>query len=117
MLRLALAVALAVSCMGAWAHAHLEKALPAADSKSAVVNTIRLQFSEPVEPRLSTIRIETAEERTVTEPGAEVDPADGRVMIVRLFEKLPPGIYRVRWATVGKDGHRVTGMYSFLVSN
>jgi len=100
----------------AQAHAHLEKALPAADSKSPEVSEIRLSFSEAIEPKLSTLRLETAEERTVTEPGAEFDKADPKTMVVHLYEKLPPGIYKVRWAVVAADGHRMNGLYSFLVS-
>jgi methionine-rich copper-binding protein CopC len=103
----------AVAC----AHAHLEKALPAADSKSADVEEIRLAFSEPVEPNLSTIRLETSEERTVTEPGAQVDAADSKVLVVHLYEKLPPGVYKVRWSVVAADGHKMSGSYSFLSSH
>jgi len=108
---------------GAWllaaaagAHAHLEKAAPAADSKIAEVRELRLAFSEAVEPKLSTVRLETSEERTVTEPGAEPDPADPRVLVVRLYEKLPPGMYTVRWSVVATDGHKMSGSYSFMAS-
>jgi methionine-rich copper-binding protein CopC len=100
----------------AGAHAHLEKAQPAADSKSADVREIRLAFSEPVEARLSTVRLETGEERTVTEPGAEIDAADPKVLVVHLYEKLPPGPYTVRWSVVAADGHKMSGSYSFLSS-
>ncbi|SPE23228.1 Copper resistance protein CopC (fragment) [Burkholderiales bacterium] len=108
---------LALLATGAWAHAHLEAAQPAADSKSAEVVEIRLAFSEPVEPKFSTIRLETGEERAVVEPAAEVDAADPKVLVVHLFEKLPPGAYKVRWAVVTVDGHRVSGAYSFLASH
>jgi methionine-rich copper-binding protein CopC len=100
----------------AGAHAHLEKALPAADSKMADVQEIRLAFSEAVEPKLSSIRLETAEERTVTEPGAEVDAADPKMLVVHLYEKLPPGSYKVRWSVVAADGHKTSGSYAFLSS-
>ncbi len=100
----------------AGAHAHLEKAIPAADSKIAEVQELRLSFSEAVEPRLSSVRLETSEERTVTEPGAEPDPADPRVLVVRLYEKLPPGVYKVRWSVVAADGHKMSGSYSFMAS-
>jgi len=112
-------VALATILAGglALAHAHLESAVPAGDSKSAEVTQIRLGFSEPVEPKLSTIRLETLDERTVTEPAAEVAPDNHKVLQVHLFEKLPPGQYRVRWAVVAADGHRMSGSYQFLVSH
>ncbi len=102
--------------LDAWAHAHLEAAQPAADSKAAEVREIRLVFSEPIEPRLSTIRLENREDRAVVEPAAEVDPTNPKVLVLHLFEKLPPGSYTVRWVAVAADGHRVSGNYSFLAS-
>lgn len=109
----------AAACLlaaNAWGHAHLESAQPAPDSKNAEVGILRLVFSEAVEPKLSSIHLESGEDRIVVEPGAEIDPADARVLTVHLFEKLPPGVYKVRWAVVAGDGHRMSGSYSFLVS-
>jgi methionine-rich copper-binding protein CopC len=111
-----LAGGLSVLAAVAGAHAHLEKAQPAADSKSPDVQEIRLAFSEAVEPKLSSIRLETGEERTVTEPGAQVDGADPKVLVVHLYEKLPPGQYKVLWSVVAADGHKMSGSYSFLCS-
>ena len=98
------------------AHPHLEQAQPAADSTAAGVGELRLRFSEAVEPRLSTVRLETEEERTVTAPAAEPDAADPKVLVVRLYEKLAPGRYRVRWSVVAADGHKMTGAFTFLAS-
>ncbi len=114
--RLLMTMGLSALTAGAAAHAHLEKAQPAADSKAADVQEIRLTFSEAVEPKLSFIRLETAEERTVTEPGAEPDKADPKVLVVHLYEKLPPGPYKVLWSVVAADGHKMSGSYSFLSS-
>lgn len=108
---------LAVFGTSAWAHAHLEAAQPAAESKTGEVREIRLVFSEPIEPRLSTIKLESREDRSVIEPAAEVDRADPKVLVLHLFEKLPPGSYTVRWAAVAADGHRMSGNYSFLASH
>lgn len=107
---------LALLSTGALAHAHIEKAVPAADSKSAVVKEIRLNFSEAIEAKLSSIRLEDREDRAVVEPSAAADPSDSKVLVLPLFEKLPPGSYRARWAVVSADGHRVSGSYSFIVS-
>lgn len=111
-----------ISCLAlfgtsAWAHAHLETAQPGADSKAAEVREIRLVFSEPIEPRLSTIRLESREDRAVVEPAAEVDPGNPKMLVLHLFERLPPGSYTVRWVAVAADGHRVSGNYSFLASH
>jgi len=100
-----------------WAHAHLESAQPAADSKTAEVREIRLVFSEPIEPKLSSIKLESREDRAVVEPSAQADPKDPKVLVLHLFEKLPPGSYKVRWAVVAADGHRMSGSYEFLASH
>lgn len=107
---------LALFATTVWAHAHLETAQPAADSKTAEVREIRLVFSEPIEPKLSSIKIESGEDRAVVEPAAEADPQNPKALVVHLFEKLPPGIYKVRWVVVAADGHRMSGAYSFLAS-
>ena len=107
---------LALMAGAAAAHPHLAQTLPAADSKVAEVRDLRLVFSEPVEARLSSVRLETAEERTVTEPGAEADPTDAKILVVHLYERLAPGIYKVRWSVVAADGHKASGSYSFLAS-
>jgi methionine-rich copper-binding protein CopC len=114
--RLALALA-ALFVQGVQAHAHLEQAQPAPDSKSAEVREIRLRYSEAIEAKLSSIRLEDREDRAVTEPEAQADPADHRVLVLHLFEPLAPGSYRLRWAVVAGDGHRMSGSYSFLVSH
>ena len=111
-----LASGLAATAGNAAAHAHLEKAVPAADGKMDDVHELRLVFSEAVEPKLSFVRLETAEERTVTEPAAEPDPRDPKVLLVHLYEKLAPGNYRVKWSVVAADGHKSSGSYAFLAS-
>jgi methionine-rich copper-binding protein CopC len=111
-----LGAALLLAGQLACAHAHLEKAQPAAGSKSAEVREVRLAFSEALEARLSTIQIEDREDRKVVEPEAQLDPADAKILVLHLFEKLPPGSYKLRWAVVAADGHRMKGDYSFLVS-
>jgi len=113
---LALAVAMCAPMDAALAHAHLESAIPAADGASPEVAEIRLTFSEAVEPKLSTIRVETLEERAIVAPGAERLPDNPRSLVVRLYEKLAAGRYRVRWVAVGADGHRMSGAYLFTVS-
>jgi methionine-rich copper-binding protein CopC len=107
----------ALLVQGAHAHAHLEQGQPAPDSKNAEVREIRLRYSEPVEAKLSSIRLEDREDRAVVEPEAQADPADGHVLVLHLYGPLAPGNYRLRWAAVAGDGHRVSGSYRFLVSH
>jgi hypothetical protein len=116
MARAAFALGLLLAAGGAWAHAHLENAQPAAGSVRTDVTEVRLAFTEALEARLSSIRIEDREDRAVVEPAAAADPADAKVLVVHLYEKLPPGNYTVKWVAVASDGHRASGSYSFQVS-
>lgn len=113
---LAAVAALCLQGRPADAHAHLEKSQPAAGSKSAEVREIRLAFSEPLEAKLCKISLEDREDRAVVEPAAQADPADGKALVLQLFESLPPGEYKVTWVVVAADGHRMRGAFAFVVS-
>lgn len=117
MKRLAVGLCLLLAVPAIWAHAHLVSAQPAGGSTSAQVTELRLAFSEALEARMSSVKLEDREDRAVVEPAAAADPADTKVLVVHLYERLPPGLYTVKWAAVAADGHRVTGSYSFEVSH
>lgn len=99
-----------------FAHAHLLKSAPAADSKSGEVREITLQFSEPVEAKLSSVHLQDREDRNVVEPAAETVHDHPDSLVLHLYESLAPGQYRVQWNVVSADGHRMKGEYRFLVS-
>jgi methionine-rich copper-binding protein CopC len=100
----------------ALAHAHLEMSSPAVNSKQETVHDLMLRFSEAVEAKLCTVRVQDREDRTVVEPGAEAVADHPDTLVVHLYEALPPGQYTVVWDVVAKDGHRMKGHYQFLVS-
>jgi methionine-rich copper-binding protein CopC len=101
----------------ALAHPHLASSSPGDGARVAKVASIRLVFSESIEAKLCTVRVETGEdEKAFVVPSAEADPADSRVLVVVPFEPLPQGRYVVRWTAVGADGHPAKGSLRFLVS-
>ena len=95
------------------AHAMLEKAQPAAGSVvHGSPSTLRLEFSEPLEPAFSAV--------TVTDNGGQ-SVASGAAAIAQSTMSVPlkslrAGQYRVSWHAVSVDKHRTEGSYTFRVS-
>jgi methionine-rich copper-binding protein CopC len=105
----------AVGAASAWAHAHLVRAQPGADAaiRAAPVE-VRLWFTEPLEARLSEIKVLDAAEHRVDRADPRLDPSDAKVLSVALGA-LPAGAYRVVWKAVSRDGHVTHGDYGFTV--
>lgn len=102
----------------AHAHAFLEHASPPVGSTIAKPPTeLRLQFSEAVEPKFSSVELARAPDGKI-DTGRVVapDPHDGRVLVVALPAELAPGVYKVTWRVVSRDTHVTTGDFTFEVS-
>lgn len=99
----------------AFAHAHLRASEPAADHAVPAARTVRLTFSEAVEPRFCTVTLSTAAGAPVEAPRAVADPADPKVLVLALPAPLPPGEYRVSWRATAVDTHRTEGEFAFTV--
>jgi copper transport protein len=99
------------------AHATLVRADPPANAQlREPPEVMTLYFSEPLERRVSTIRVLDSM-RARVDTGVEFDDQDDALMRVRLGE-LDPGYYTVAWETLSKvDGHRITGQYPITVLN
>lgn len=98
------------------AHAHLEKAEPAVGATVSPGPTqVRLTFSEPVEPRFSQVVLAQADGTAVPAGAAAGDPADARVLVLKLGQALPAGSYKVKWKAVSTDTHRTEGSFGFRV--
>ncbi|HTS15492.1 MAG TPA: copper resistance protein CopC, partial [Candidatus Sulfotelmatobacter sp.] len=112
----ALAVASLLVAGPALAHAVFVSATPApGDLLRTAPSSVRIVFSEPLNPGLSGITILDSAGTAVSAPGGGVDPADGRAYEVRL-PALTPDRYTVAWHTVSLvDGHTRTGSYPFTV--
>lgn len=111
-----LAAALTVLLLAAppaWAHVALQSSTPARGSSvEAPVRDIRLRFSQPVEPRYTTATIRGPTGETKAEPAEVVHGSNGRELSLAVGE-LGGGEYVVNWRAVAKDGHVVSGRFSF----
>jgi methionine-rich copper-binding protein CopC len=76
---------------------------------------VRLQFSQPLEPAFSTIKVLDAAGKQVDRADKRLDPGDASVMKVSL-PKLVPGIYRVVWRVLSVDTHVTEGDFTFEVA-
>ena len=105
------ALLLALLATPAFAHAHLQKSMPAANAKVKSPQHVVLHFSEALEPAFSGALLLDADGRNVS--GAPV-VIDGPLMTLTPG-KLAPGVSRVSWHSVGHDTHRLDGDFSFTV--
>lgn len=98
---------------GAWAHAFLDHAAPPGGSTLGVApTTVRMWFTEAIEPAFSGVEITDA-------TGARVDdgnPRIDRTLMQVGLKKLPPGEYRVHWHVFSVDTHATEGNFSFKVT-
>ncbi len=94
----------------AFAHARLVSSDPAADAKIKPPGTIKLHFSETLEPSFSSAVLTDAAGKTVP-----VSKSMGADTITLLPLNLRPGVYKVSWHSVGQDTHRLTGSFGFTV--
>ncbi len=116
------AVALACALLAPWlavrasAHATLVRSIPAAqDQLKAPPAAIDLWFSEPMEPRFSTMELFGSDGTTRTLDGVRVDEGDPH-HLSGLPKSLTPGIYTVVYRTLStQDGHEWRGSYAFAV--
>ena len=116
-IRLALAFA-AVCCMStaAMAHAFLDHAQPAVGSTlHDPPSTVRLWFSQKLEPAFSRLQVEDASGKAVDMGDSHVEGPDASMLAVDV-PALPPGTYRVRWRVVSIDTHVTEGDFTFTIA-
>ncbi len=58
--------------------------------------------------------VHNANNEMVDKKDGRVDPSNPTLLQVSL-PKLPPGIYRVMWNVVARDGHRTIGDFTFTI--
>ncbi len=109
----ALALVLAAATPAA-AHAELVSAIPAPGTGlPQAPGAVVLRFNEPLNMRLSEIRVLDSEGRDVAEGPSIAVTGDPQAMR-RKLGLLPPDQYTVEWTTVSTvDGHALHGSYSF----
>ena len=100
----------------AFAHAQLRGASPPVGGEvHGAPAQVELTFSEAIEPRFSSVRVEDAGGNQVDKNDLHVLPEDARHAAVSLG-RLPPGQYQVVWRVVSVDTHRTQGRFGFTVS-
>ena len=113
---LPLVLLLAVAGQAA-AHAMLERATPPVGSVVRVAPTsLRLRFSEAVEPAFSRVTLTTAGNTAIPAGPLTVDPGDDRELVLSLGPPLAAGVYRVTWRVVSRDTHTTEGDFTFEVA-
>lgn len=100
----------------AGAHAMLDGTVPAVGSTVAPTNTIRLRYTEGIEPRFSSVTVAPDDGAALPAAKPDVDPTDQRVLVLHLAARLPAGHYRVEWRVVSVDSHRTEGSFTFTVA-
>src|SRR5919197_5975365 len=101
----------------AWAHANLDRALPAPGSDlDRAPAQLQLSFSEAVDPSFSRVQLLDATGQAVDRGDSHVAPSNPRSMIVSLGSGLPDGVYTVAWRTLSAvDGHTANGAYPLIL--
>jgi methionine-rich copper-binding protein CopC len=104
------------TCLRRFAVLVLASALaPGAGSNLASApKEIRLQFSDNVELPFSKIKLLNANDAPIEASAIALDKGNPRALVATL-PALTSGVYRVRWSTVTRDGHKVKGEYSFTI--
>lgn len=113
---LALAATLAWGGGVAFAHAKLSSSDPVDGSQVTVPpQRITMQYSEDLNPAVSTATVSRMDGTRVDKGDAQVDPANRKTLSVGV-EMLVPGGYIVQWHVVTPDDNGVTeGSFTFTV--
>lgn len=99
----------------ALAHAHLEKAEPAAGSMpTAPVAHVDLYFSEALEPHFSKAML-LDEKGSPVAAEASVDAKDAKHIVIVPKTPLTDGTFKVEWHVVSTDTHKTQGDFQFMV--
>lgn len=76
--------------------------------------TVKIAFLGSVEPMFSKIEVFDHNGRKISKDNISCIDND-TVIEVGLQEKLPPGVYTVKWACMSMDGHKQKGQFTFTV--
>jgi hypothetical protein len=100
----------------AWAHAFLDRAVPAVGSTvHAPPTEIRLLFTQRLEPAFCRLRVLDRNGAPVDRGDSRVDASDGTLLRVSV-PALAPGSYRVTWRVLSVDSHVTEGDFTFDVA-
>ncbi len=109
-------VGAALCSSAAMAHAVVKQSSPAHGARlSSAPEQMTIVFNEKIEPMFSSATLQNGIGATIPTQPASVDPANPSVMRIPM-PPLAPGLYAVKWNTVGIDGHRRTGKIAFTLN-
>lgn len=109
------AAALLLLGSAASAHAFLDRAAPAVGSTvHGSPSSVRLWFTEPLEPAFTTIQVLDQTGKPVDNGDKAVDASDRTLLRISL-PQLPAGTYRVVWRALSVDTHVTEGDFTFDV--
>jgi copper resistance protein C len=107
---------LCASASSAFAHAFLDRAVPAVGSTvHGAPTSIRVWFTQDIEPAFSTIKLQDAKGGELAAADKAVDPSDRSLMQLPV-PPLRPGTYRVKWRVLSIDSHVTEGDFTFNVA-
>jgi methionine-rich copper-binding protein CopC len=108
-------VVLVVLPEASWGHAFPDHSDPKVGSTMTVSPVqVRIWFDSALEPAFSTIMVHNANNDMVDKRDGRVDPSHPTLLQVSV-PRLSPGLYRVMWNVVSRDGHRTTGDFTFTI--
>lgn len=114
-LSILLALPLFLASTAAFAHAHLQSAIPPVDGTvDTAPSIVTLSFTEPLEAHFSTIEVKNAAGKRVDDGKPHTVSGDGKSFAIGVG-KLAPGIYTVNWHATSIDTHRTEGSFHFTV--
>ncbi len=101
----------------AFAHAHLERAVPGAGATvSASPSELELGFTQNIVPAFSSLTLSNALGELIPTGKPAPDPVNPKVLHIPLEHALKPGTYSVNWHAVSVDTHASSGRYEFIVA-
>ncbi len=107
---------LVASAGAAFAHAHLQKAVPPVESTvTRPPPEIAIAFTEGVAPRFSSTEVTNAAGQRVDSGQPHIVNGDAKRLAVAL-QALPPGTYTVVWHATSVDTHKTDGTYHFTAA-
>jgi methionine-rich copper-binding protein CopC len=112
----AISLSLMLASTASFAHAELENASPAADATlQSTLSEVALGFTEAVEPKFSTIKVQDSEGMRVDNADVSAAPGNAKRLSVSL-RPLQPGTYEVLWRVTSTDTHKTNVSYTFKVA-
>ena len=100
---------------GAFAHAHLKTAQPAAGSTvTAGPSQLDLTFTEGVNLKFTGVKVTGTSKAAVKTGHASLKNGDV-TLVVPISQTLHAGVYTVTWHALSTDGHKTKGTYKFTV--